>query len=70
MTAKRIEAEVWDDGLPVPPWVRPLSPDEQEALLKEAEDEFERGEGIPHEVVKAEIALMIAQARAAGPPEG
>ena len=53
------------DDLPVPPWVRPLSLDEQDALIREAEDEIDRGEGVPHEEAKALIAEMIAEAHRA-----
>ncbi|QXQ05851.1 hypothetical protein KX816_16795 [Sphingosinicellaceae bacterium] len=62
MTAKRdIRDEDWVDDLPVPPWVRPLSLDEQAALIKEAQDEFDRGEGIPHDEAMRIIDAMLAK---------
>lgn len=62
MTATTAEADDdWIDELPVPPWVRPLTADEQDALIKEAEDEIERGEGIPHEEAMRLIEEMLAK---------
>ena len=63
--AKRDDTDWEFEAIPTPPWVRPLSLEEQLALLKEAEDEFARGEGIPNELVKVEIARMIAKANRA-----
>lgn len=62
MTAKRKEVIDYSD-LPAPPWVRPLSIEEQDALIAEAEAELDCGEGIPHEIVMREVAEMIAEAK-------
>ena len=63
MTAKRIEADDWDNNLPVPPWVRPLTLEEQKALLKEAQDEYDRGEWVSHEEAMRQIDAMLARPR-------
>ncbi len=61
--AKQDDSDWEFEAIPTPPWVRPLSLEEQIALLKEAEDEFERGEGIPHEEAMRQIDAMIAGLR-------
>ena len=53
----------WVEDLPVPPWVRPLSLEEQRALLKEAEDEYQRGEWVTNEEAMRQIDAMLARRR-------
>ena len=63
MTAKRAFDDDEFGDLPVPPWVRPLSIAEQDALIKEAEDELDRGEGIPHDMAMRMIEEMLAETK-------
>ena len=63
MTSKAVRADDWVDDLPIPPWVRPLTLDEQKALLKEAQDEYDRGEWVSDEEAMRQIDAMLARPR-------
>lgn len=64
MTRARLQdADVFGD-LPVPPWVRPLTFDEQMALIREAQDSIARGEVYTEEEADRIIDGMIAECRA------
>ena len=61
-TKSRLKAQEIAD-LPPPPWARPLSVEDQDALIQEAEAEIDRGEGIPHAEAMRRMDAMIARFR-------
>ncbi len=53
---------LYDDDIPdygLPPGMHKMTEAEFEAFIQEGEDELDRGEGIPHTVVMAELTAKF-----------
>ncbi len=63
MTANAKHNDEPSDQLPIPHWVRPLSIDEQAALIREAEDDIARGDVFNEVEANRRIDAMLARYR-------